>query len=98
VARAPQPRSCLNPHFVTAVLLSPIKNQELARLAGFAQPGHFSQLLHAVYVVPSLKTAIRLEVVARMIGFEGKVLLEERPPVTADAYSLDSLPGPGVEQ
>jgi hypothetical protein len=88
-----QARSRLNPAFTAAVLASPIPNQELARQGMFAQPGHLSSLLHAVYVIPSLQTRQRLALVAHLVKFTGPLFLEEHPPATADAFSEEDVFG-----
>jgi hypothetical protein len=89
-------RHCLNPRFVSAVCASPITNLELSKLAGFSQPQIFSSMLHGQWVSASTKTLARLRIVATLIGFPEKdIFLEECPAVSADAFTLDTLPGPG---
>ena len=90
----PKSRSRINPDLVAAIGDSRITNSQLAQRAGFAQPQIFSSLLHAQLVVPSLRTVARLEIVAKIIGFDGPIFTEEFPAVSRDAFDGDHIPEP----
>ena len=92
---AAKPRIQLPEDFLSAVRNSGIKQRELSRRAGFPGESDLSLLLCNAAVVLSPRTVARLQIVAKIVGFDGPIFTEEFPPVTRrDAFGPDELPEP----
>ena len=72
-------RLSLNPELRTAYReqLRSTSGLQLALQAGFPHPTNLSSLLHAPQITASPLTLVRLRRLARLIGFEGPIFVEQ---------------------